>query len=75
MGPWDLWILDQDPGPLFAQVYSASVFRVQGRVSVWQVLRGYWEERQGPIFHQLQYSQEEGTIVPWASSMLGMELP
>lgn len=64
----------QDPGPLSAQVYSASVFRVQARVSEWQVPRDYWEERQGPIFHQLLYNQEEGTTVPWASSMLGMEL-
>lgn len=56
-------------------IVLSSVFRVPARVSVWQVLRGYWEERQGSIFHQLWYSQEEGTVVPWASSMLDMELP
>lgn len=49
--------------------------KVQDRVSVWQVLRGYWEERQGSILYQFGYSQEEGIKVPWASPLLGIELP
>lgn len=50
--------------------------KVQARVSVWQVLGGYWEERKtGSILYRFGYSQEEGTKVPWASFLLGMELP
>lgn len=50
---------------------SMLVPKVHGKVSVQQVLGRHREERQGPI--SLGTAKEEGTTVPWVSTVLDME--